>query len=88
MTPHIPNAELDDIQEDARARTAWFMFRLNVTMVLFMSVLFLAGCGTYNSWTPREPEAAPERSCASGYYKCRMNDRESTNDHEALGGPK
>lgn len=73
MTPHIPTAELDAMQEAARSRTAKFMFRLNVTMVLFLGVLFIAGCGTYNSWTPRTGTsvgAHNERSCASGYYNC------------------
>ena len=83
MSPHVPSEELDAMQEAARARTTKFMFRLNVTVVLLMGVLFLAGCGTYNSWTPRtgtSVDAYQERSCASGYYDCHIGSRGGSGD--------
>lgn len=49
--------------------------------------LQLSGCGTYNTWTPREPEAAPEYSCASGYYNCRLSEGTSRS-REPKGGGK
>lgn len=49
--------------------------------------LQLSGCGSFNTWTPREPEAAPERSCAAGYYDCPLRGGRDAGD-KGLGGPK
>ncbi|MBB3234397.1 uncharacterized protein YceK [Phyllobacterium endophyticum] len=39
-------------------------------ILIVIAALQLSGCGTYNSWTPREIEAATRYSCADGYYQC------------------
>lgn len=43
MSGHIPTAELEALQADARDRTAKFIYRLNVSMIIFMGALFVAG---------------------------------------------
>jgi hypothetical protein len=44
-----------------------------IKIAAMLATATLAGCGTYNSWTPRETSYEPaERSCASGYYNCEL----------------
>ncbi|MEP7455696.1 hypothetical protein [Phyllobacterium sp. SB3] len=41
------------------------------TVIAISSTLLVAGCGTYNGWTPRKTDTTPSaRSCASGYWDC------------------
>lgn len=49
-------------------------------VVIVTAVLQLSGCGTYNSWTPREHDPVPERSCTSGYYQCKSGSMDHDKD--------
>lgn len=49
-------------------------------VVIVTTALQLSGCGTYNSWTPREPDPVAERSCASGYYQCKSGSMDHDKD--------
>lgn len=45
------------------------------------AIALLSGCGTYNSWTPREAETATRYSCADGYYDCGLRTSNQAGDH-------
>ncbi|MBB3144893.1 hypothetical protein FHS21_001294 [Phyllobacterium trifolii] len=45
------------------------------------AALQLSGCGTYNTWTPREAETATRYSCADGYYNCDLRTSNTAGDN-------